>query len=93
VIERESGIENNDIRAKIDEILGWAHMGIPHLFIASGGDAPDNKRQKTFTKSSTNRWTEIGFDNLVLELKDYADILPLNDILHLAKHFRSPFLK
>jgi uncharacterized protein (DUF305 family) len=40
-----------------------------------------------------NRWGQLGFDAMVREFKDWHDMLPLSDILHLAKNFRTRFLK
>jgi hypothetical protein len=93
VMESESGIGNDAIQAKIDTVLQLTQSQIARLFIASDGDPSYNKRHKTWMKEWIKKWAEIGFDQMVLALKEYPGILPLSDLLHIAKNFRVRFLK
>jgi hypothetical protein len=93
VIESPSGIGNDRIPAQIDEILALIQSLIRHRFIASDGDSSYDQRHKTFIDFWEPIYQGFGLDRTLAELRQYLHVMPLSDLLHLGKNFRTRFLK
>jgi hypothetical protein len=99
VIESTSGMAEDDIQIEIDKIVAIAQSAIKRVFLASDGDRSYNFRHYTFMEYWEAIFRAAGpasgaaFDAVLAALKFYAGVLPLSDLLHLAKNFRGRFLK
>jgi hypothetical protein len=90
---RPSGIGNERIQAQIDEILALIQSLISGWFIASDDDSSYYQRHKTFMGFSEPIYQGFGLDRTLAGLKLYPHVMPLSDLLHLGKNFRTRFLK
>jgi hypothetical protein len=93
VIESESGVENERIQTKIDEILARIHSLIPRRFIASDGDSSYDERHISFMDFWEPIYRRFGLNRTLEKLGRYPDAVPLSNLLHLGKNFRTRFLK
>jgi hypothetical protein len=93
VIESPSGIGNKRIQAQIDEILALVQSLIPRRFTASDGDSSYDQRPKIFMNFWEHIYQGFGLDRRLAELKQYPHVMPLSDLFHLGKNFRTRFLK
>jgi hypothetical protein len=93
VIESPSGIRNERIQAQIDEILALIHSLIPRRFIASDGDSSYHQHHKTFMDFWEPIYQGFGLDRILAKLKQCPHVMPVSDLLHLGKNFRTRFLK
>jgi hypothetical protein len=93
VIESESGIGNGKIQVKIDDILPRIQSLTPRRFIASDGDSSYSERHRSFMDFWEPIFRRFGLNGRLEELRRYPDLIPLSDLLHLEKNFRTRFLK
>jgi hypothetical protein len=93
VIESESGIRNERIQTKINEILAWIQSLIPRRFIASDGDSSYYERHRSFMDFWEPIYRRFGLNCTLEELRRYPDVMPLSDLPRLGKNFRTRFLK
>jgi hypothetical protein len=93
MIESESGMADKAVQNKIDEILEVARSRILRVFIASDGDPSYNDRHHIFLLFWEPIYEQWGLERVLTELTMYDAVLPLSDLLHLGKNFRTRFLK
>jgi hypothetical protein len=93
VIESESGIGNERIQTKIEEILARIQSLIPRRFIASDGDSSYSECCRSFMDFLGPIYRRFGLNRTLEELRRYPDVMPLSDFLNLGKSFRTRFLK
>jgi hypothetical protein len=93
VIETPSGIGDERIQSQVDEIIALIQSLIPRRFIASDGDSSYYQRHKTFMAFWEPIYQGFGLDRTLAGLKQYPLVMPLSDLLHLGKNFRTRFLK
>jgi hypothetical protein len=93
IIDSQSGMADDAIQAQIDQVLAIARSRISRVFIASDGDPSYNKRHHIFMEFWEAIYAQWGLERVVAELKTYDGIPPASDMLHLAKCFRTRFLK
>jgi hypothetical protein len=74
-------------------VLQIASAAISRVFIASDGDPSYNIRHTAFMRFWTKPFEKSGFESVMAEVSRYPGVLPLSDVLHLAKNFRSRLLK
>jgi hypothetical protein len=92
IIEHPSGIGNPTIQKQIDQIAAIAHAVIYRVFIGSDGDPSYNRRHLAFFDYWNQVYEQFGLNRVLRELKQTRRVLPLGDLLHLAKNFRIRFL-
>jgi hypothetical protein len=93
IIDSKSGMADNEIQLKIDEIIAITQSHVARVFLASDGDPSYNNRHHEFMAFWEDIYEKWGFERVLMSLKDYLGVVPLSDLLHLAKNFRNLFLK
>jgi hypothetical protein len=93
VLESQSGLADKNIHTEINNILDRTQKCIKRVFLASDGDPSYNFRHNAFMEYMDPIFRSDGLDAVLFALKLYAGVLPLSDLLHLAKNFRGRFLK
>jgi hypothetical protein len=93
IIESESGMATTEVQKKIDEVLAIVEKTIPRVFLASDGDGSYNDRHHAFMALWEPIFRKSGFDEVLKFIQTYRGILPLSDLLHLAKNFRTRMLR
>jgi hypothetical protein len=93
VIESESGIGNERIQTKVGEILAQIQSLIPRRFITSDGDSSYYERHRSCMDFWEPIYRRFGLNRTLEELRRYPDVMPLGDLLHLGKNFRTRFVK
>jgi hypothetical protein len=93
VIESQSGMADDEILATIAEILVIVRKHIRRIFLATDGDPSYNSLHKIFMEFWQAKDKQWGLERVLEELKTYDGILTISDLLHLAKNFRSRFLR
>jgi hypothetical protein len=89
----KSEMADDAIQAKIDQIIAIARSPIFRVLIASDGDTSYNNRHRIFMQYWETQHGQYGLEQVLTRLQTYQGDLPLSDMLHLAKHFRTRFLK
>jgi hypothetical protein len=93
VIESPSGIGNQEIQKKIDELTRMTQRVINRVFLASDGDSSHSERYHSFFEFWGNHYEQFGLERVMAELKASEKVFPLSDISHLGKNFRTRFLQ
>jgi hypothetical protein len=93
VIKSESGIRNERIQTKIDEIFARIQSLIPRRFIASDGDSSYYECHRSFMDFWEPIYRRFGLNRTLKELRRYPEVMPRSDLLHLGKNFRTRFFK
>jgi hypothetical protein len=93
VIESKSGMATGKVQRKIDAVLAAAQATISRVFLASDGDGSYNDRHHAFMAFWEPIFQSCGFDRVLEILRTYTGVLPLSDLLHLAKNFRTRMLR
>jgi hypothetical protein len=92
VIRSNSGIGDEALQKKITEVVTIAQGVIARVFIASDGDSSFNDRHHSFFDFWDELYRNFGLERVLEELKAYPEEIPLGDLLHLGKNFRTRFL-
>jgi hypothetical protein len=93
VIESSQGVGNETIQAKIDEIVAIASPHLRRTFLGSDGDASYNERHHSFMDFWEPFYNQFGLERVLIELKEYPEVFPLSDLLHMAKNWRVRLLR
>jgi hypothetical protein len=93
VIKSLQGIRNHGIQDQIDHTLHVAQRRIPHLFLASYGYPSYNARHNGFIDISATLFGRSGLNGVIAHMKCFMAVIPLSDLLHLAKNFPARLLK
>jgi hypothetical protein len=95
IIESKSGMADDEVQKTIDTIIAIARQRIRWVLLASDGDPSYYERHRVFLQFWEAHYKQGGLPQVLTQLNapSYTGDLPLSDMPHLAKCFRTRFLK